>query len=123
MRALRRQKKRAPRCMGAFRPKNGRQQRVPKKRSKPFKINGVGHFWETHLRVCFVQQMKNYAPMQRGVRFDICPFGTGASYTGPQKCSKPFKIGGLGCFREPFFSHRSLDQRVSKEFRPARAQR
>ena len=39
MRALRRQKKRAPRCMGAFRQKNGRQKRVPKKRSKPFKIN------------------------------------------------------------------------------------
>ena len=48
-RALRRQKKRAPRCMGAFRPKNGRQKMVPKKRSKAFKINafqcffGAGH--------------------------------------------------------------------------------
>ena len=44
MRALRRQKKRTPRCMGTLRPKNGRQKRVPKKRSKPFKISCLGRF-------------------------------------------------------------------------------
>ena len=41
--------------------------------------------------------------MQRGVRFDMCPFGTGAFYMGSEKRSKQFKINGLGCFREAFF--------------------
>ena len=41
--------------------------------------------------------------MQRGVRFDMCPFGTGAFHMVSEKRSKQFKINGLGCFREAFF--------------------
>ena len=41
--------------------------------------------------------------MQRGVRFDMCPFGTGAFHMGSKQRSKPFKINGLGCFRGAFF--------------------
>ena len=73
------------------------------KRSKPFKINGLGHFWGTHLRFLFYTKIENRAPMQRGVRFGMCPFDTGAFYMGSKQRSKPFKINGLGCFREAFF--------------------
>ena len=38
--------------------------------------------------------------MQRGVRFDMCPFGTGALYMGSEKRSKHVKINGLGFFRD-----------------------
>ena len=41
--------------------------------------------------------------MQRGVRFDTCPFCTGAFYMGSEKRSKQFKINCLGCFGEAFF--------------------
>ena len=44
--------------------------------------------------------------MQRGVRFDMCPFGTGASHLGSDKRSKQFKIHGSGCFREAFLGGR-----------------
>ena len=73
------------------------------KRSKPFKINGLGLFGGTHLRSFFYTNLKKYAPMQRGVRFDMCPFGTGAFHMGSEKRSKQFKIHSLGCFREAFF--------------------
>ena len=45
MGTLRRQKKRAPRCMGAFRQKNGRPRSVPKRRSKSSKINAFRCFF------------------------------------------------------------------------------
>ena len=73
------------------------------KRSKPLKINGLGRFGGIHLHSFFGRNLKKYAPMQRGVRFDMCPFGTGAFYMGSEKRSKHFKINGLGCFREAFF--------------------
>ena len=73
------------------------------KRSKPFKINGLGPFWGTHLRSFVYINLKKYARMQRGVRFDTCPFCTGASYMGSEKRSKQFKINCLGCFGEAFF--------------------
>ena len=41
--------------------------------------------------------------MQRGVRFDTCPFCTGVFYMGSEKRSKRFKINCLGCFGEAFF--------------------
>ena len=47
--------------------------------------------------------LKKHALMQRGVRFDVCPFGTGARCTGPKRRSKQFEINGLGCFGEVFF--------------------
>ena len=40
--------------------------------------------------------------MQRAVRFDMCPFGTGAFHIGSKKRSKPFKINGLGCLGGAF---------------------
>ena len=72
-------------------------------RSKPFKINGLGPFWGTHLRSFVYINLKKYARMQRGVRFDTCPFCTGAFYVGSEKRSKHFKINTLGCFGEAFF--------------------
>ena len=72
-------------------------------RSKPFKINGLGPFWGTHLRSFVYTNPKKCARMQRGVRFDMCPFCTGASYMGSEKRSKQFKINCLGCFGEAFF--------------------
>ena len=59
------------------------------KRSKQFKINGLGHFRGTHLRLFVYKHIKKYAPMQRGVRFDMCPFGPGAFHMGSKKRSKP----------------------------------
>ena len=47
--------------------------------------------------------LKKHALMQRGVRFDTCPFGTGAFYMGSEKCSKQFEINCLGCFLEALF--------------------
>ena len=47
--------------------------------------------------------LKKHALMQRGVRFDECPFGTGARYTGPKRRSKQFETNGLGCFGEVVF--------------------
>ena len=41
--------------------------------------------------------------MQRGVRFDMCPFGTGAFHRGSEKRSKHLNLNGLDCFWEPFF--------------------
>jgi hypothetical protein len=41
--------------------------------------------------------------MQCGVRFNMCPFGTGAFYMGSEKRSKQVYIDGLGCFREAFW--------------------
>ena len=73
------------------------------KRSKPFKINGLGPFWGTHLRSFVYINLKKYARMQRGVRFDTCPFCTGAFYVGSEKRSKQFEINCLGCFGEAFF--------------------
>ena len=60
------------------------------KRSKQFKINGLGHFRGTHLRLFVYKHIKKYAPMQRGVRFDMCPFGTGAFHMGSKKRAKPY---------------------------------
>ena len=73
------------------------------KRSKPFKINGFGPFWGTHLRSFVYINLKKYARMQCGVRFDTCPFCTGAFYMGSEKRSKQFRINCLGCFWEAFF--------------------
>ena len=46
--------------------------------------------------------LKKHTLMQRGVRFDMCPFGTGAFDMGSEKRSKQFKINGLSCFMEAF---------------------
>ena len=54
--------------------------------------------------------------MQRGVRFDMCPFGTGARYMGSKKRSKQFKINGLGCFREAFFGGPIWTIQIAKAF-------
>ena len=54
--------------------------------------------------------------MQRGVRFDTSPFGTGAFWMGSQKHSKPFKINGLGCFREAFFGGPIWTMQTAKAF-------
>jgi len=44
-------------------------------------------------------QNKKDAP----VRFDMCPFGTGARYMVSNKGSKQLEINGLGCFGGAFF--------------------
>ena len=73
------------------------------KRSKPFEINRLGAIWGTHMHLFVYDNLRKHAPMQRGVRFDICPFGTRACDMGSEKHSKHLKINGLGCFREAFF--------------------
>jgi len=40
--------------------------------------------------------------MQHGIRFDMCPFGTGAFQVGSKQRAKPLKINGLGYYREAF---------------------
>ena len=62
-----------------------------------------GPFGGTHMHLFVYTNLKKHALMQRGVRFDVCPFGTGARYTGPKRRSKQFEINGLGCFGEVFF--------------------
>ena len=54
--------------------------------------------------------------MQRGVRFDMCPFGTGAFYMGSKKRSKHLKINGLGCFRDAFLGGPILASQTAKAF-------
>ena len=54
--------------------------------------------------------------MQRGVRFGMCPFDTGAFYMGSKQRSKPFKINGLGCFREAFFGGPIWSIQTAKAF-------
>ena len=73
------------------------------KRSQPFKINGLRPFGGAHLRAFVYEHLRKHAPMQRGVHFDICPFGTGACYMGSKNHSQQFKVHGLDCFREAFF--------------------
>ena len=92
-------------CRGppASRPPVPQKHQNMLKRSKPFKINGLGPFWGTHLRSFVYKNLKQYARMQRGVRFDTCPFCTGVFDMGSEKRSKQFKINCLGCFGEAFF--------------------
>ena len=60
--------------------------------------------------------LKKHALMQRGVRFDMCPFGTGARYTGPKSRSKQFEINGLGCFGEVVFGGPIWIIQIAKSF-------
>ena len=71
-----------PRAAAAARPPPPSELQNMLKRSKPFKINGLGPFWGTHLRSFVYTNLKKYARMQRGDRFDTCPFCTGAMYIG-----------------------------------------
>ena len=60
--------------------------------------------------------LKKHALIQRGVRFDVCPFGTGARYTGPKRRAKQFEINGLGCFGEAFFEGPIWTIQIAKSF-------
>ena len=60
--------------------------------------------------------LKKHVLMQRDVRFDVCPFGTGARYTGPKSRSKQFEINGLGCFWEAFLEGPIWIIQIAKSF-------
>ena len=79
-------------CRGppASRPPVPRKHQNMLKHSKPFEINGLGAIWGTHMHLFVYDNLRKHAPMQRGVRFDICPFGTRACDMGSKKRSKQF---------------------------------
>ena len=54
--------------------------------------------------------------MQRGVRFDMCPFGTGAFHRGSEKRSNHLNLNGLDCFGEACFEGPIWTIQIAKSF-------
>ena len=100
----------------------GRRPPVPQKHqnmckhSTPFKVNGLGAIWGTHIHLFVYEHLRKHTPMQRSVHFDICPFGTRACHMGSKKRSKQFKLNGLGCFGEACFEGPIWTIQIAKSF-------